>query len=179
MASRRTNNIALSSEIEDDKIRGLQRRIDSNSEVIDGIVNRLVAKYCRDLDEYVENIRIKIQDLESPPTLQELEHFTLNLPTLLYFSGEALEALGVKEDMAKAVKMEVYNQIFESAQKTVKDKTAAAELGSQTEYLTHTAYQRAYKKIKFRIDAATELLQSVKKVLSSRMVEMELARMGR
>lgn len=157
----------------------IQNSIDGNSIVIDEIIDSLVSRYCSELDAYISELREIVSNKRNPPTIANLEHFILNLPVLIYFTGDAMEGLGVREDMSKAVKMEIYNKIYESARSTVGDKKAAAELGSQAEFLAHMAYQRAYKKVKFRIDCGNELLQSVKKVLSSRMTEMEMSRYSR
>lgn len=170
------NEIALSGEINVGKIRQLQKRIDANSDIVDSIVNRLVSDYCKPLDDYMEFIRNILNDTANPPTDQELDDFALNLPVLLYFTGEAQEALGIKEDVAKAVKQELYNEIYNKSTGTIADKTAAAELATQNEYIAHIAYQRAYKKVKLRMEAANETLQSIKKVISRRMVEYEVAR---
>jgi len=170
------NEIALSGEINVGKIRQLQKRIDANSDIVNSIVDRLVSDYCKPLDEYMEFIRNILNDTANPPTDQELDDFILNLPVLLYFTGEAQEALGIKEDVAKAIKQELYNEIYDKSTGTIADKTAAAELATQNEYIAHIAYQRAYKKVKLRMEAANEMLQSVKKVISRRMVEYEVAR---
>ena len=170
------NEIALSGEIEVGKVRQLQKRIDANSDIVESIVNRLVSEYCKPLDDYMDFIRDILNDHNNPPTDRELDDFTLNIPVLLYFTGEAQEALGIKEDVAKAVKQELYNEIYDKSTGTIADKTAAAELATQNEYIAHIAYQRAYKKIKLRMEAANETLQSVKKVISRRMVEYEVAR---
>ena len=170
------NEIALSGEIEVGKVRQLQKRIEANSDIVESIVNRLVSEYCKPLDDYMDFIRDILNDHNNPPTDRELDDFTLNIPVLLYFTGEAQEALGIKEDVAKAVKQELYNEIYNKSTGTIADKTAAAELATQNEYIAHIAYQRAYKKIKLRMEAANETLQSVKKVISRRIVEYEVAR---
>ena len=170
------NEIALSGEIEVGKVRQLQKRIEANSDIVESIVNRLVSEYCKPLDDYMDFIRGILNDHDNPPTDRELDDFTLNIPVLLYFTGEAQETLGIKEDVAKAVKQELYNEIYDKSTGTIADKTAAAELATQNEYIAHIAYQRAYKKIKLRMEAANEMLQSVKKVISRRMVEYEVAR---
>lgn len=169
------NDIALSDEIPVEKVKQLQRRINKNSKLIDSIVDTLVMSYCRPLDEYMDKIRNILKDENNPPTDKELDDFTLNLPVLLYFTGEAQESLGIKEDVAKAVKQELYNEAYDEADGTIADKTAVAELATQTEYITHIAYNRAYKKVKLRCEAASEMLQSVKKVISRRMQAYELS----
>ena len=167
---------ALSGDIEHSPVRKIQRRVDINSEIVDGIVNRLVNQYCEPLDNYMGHIRNILADAVNPPTDRELDDFALNIPVLLYFTGEAQEALGIREDVAKAIKQELFNEAYDQATGTIGDKTAAAELATQNEFIAHSAYQRAYKKIKLRMEAANETLQSVKKVISRRMVEYEIAR---
>ncbi len=173
------NDGAMSKDIEVGKVRALQKRIDANSDIINGIVDRLVQQYCQPLDDYIDFIRGILNDHNNPPTDRELDDFTLNLPVLLYFTGEGQEALGIKEDVAKAVKMELYNEAYEKAntgKATIADKTAAAELATQNEFITHIAYQRAYKKIKLRMELGNEILQSCKKVITRRCTEYEIAR---
>lgn len=170
------NEAALSGDIEMGKVRALQKRVNNNSKLIDEIVNKLVAEYCTQLDEYMKHIKGILEDTEVPPTDQELEDFTLNIPVLLYFTGEAQEALGVKEDVAKAIKQDLYNETFDRAVGTIADKTASAELSTQNEFIAHIAYQRAYKKIKLRMEAANETLQSVKKVMTRRIAEYEISK---
>ena len=167
---------ALSGDIDAGKVRSLQKRIDENSDLVNSIVNRLVSEYCRSLDEYMQFIRNILNDTANPPTDRELDDFALNIPVLIYFTGEAQEALGIKEDVAKAVKQELYNEVYDKASGTIADKSAAAELATQNEYIAHIAYQRAYKKVKLRMEAANETLQSIKKIISRRMVEYEVAR---
>lgn len=171
-------NPALSTEINPTKIRKLQKRIDLNGDLINGIVNKLVSYYCSPLDEYMHTIMQILEDTNNPPTNEELDAFTLRLPVLIYFAGEAQEALGIKEDVAKAVRQELYNEVYEQSSGTIADKTAAAELATQDEYIAHIAYSRAYKKIKLRMDAANETLQSIKKVISRRMVEYEVSKVA-
>ena len=170
------NEAALSGEIEVGKVRQLQKRIDANSDIVDGIVNRLVSDYCKPLDDYMNFIKDILDDTANPPNDRELDDFTLNIPVLLYFTGEAQEALGVKEDVAKAVKQELYNEVYDKSTGTIADKTAAAELATQNEYIAHIAYQRAYKKVKLRMEAANETLQSIKKIISRRISEYDISR---
>lgn len=173
-----TNETALSGEIQIGMVRQLQKRINTNGDIVNSIVDRLVDDYTHELDEYMNYINGILNDTKNPPTDRELDEFTLKLPVLLYFTGGAQEALGVKEDVAKAVKQELYNEVYNAFSGTVGDKKAKAELATQNEYIAHVAYQRAYKKIKLKMDAGYEVLASIKKVISRRVAEFELSRMG-
>lgn len=158
----------LAKNLKDLDVEPIQDRIESNSTLIDEIVNKLVADYCKPLDDYVRQIQFIISDTANPVTDEELDDFVMNLPVFLYFAGESQEALGIREDVAKAIRAELYNSTFDKSEGTVAAKTAVAELACQTETVIQIAYSRAYKKVKLRMEIGNELLQSIKKVVTRR-----------
>lgn len=162
-----------------DKVIDIQEDVEEKSKVIDTIVEGIIAPYCKDLDNYVAFIADCLKDGENAPTTDELDDFCLNLSTYIYFAGGMCEQLGIRDDIAKAVYKEMYHTARASQDKgTVADKDSLAELASQQEYVVSASYTRAYKTLKSKIDNAQELLSSVKKVLSRRIQEMELTRIG-
>lgn len=168
----------LANDIDDESVYAITEisdRIDRNSAFINTMANELVDTHCQPLNEYVTFIQGILKDDKHPPTSAELDDFVLNLPVLLYFCGEAQENLGIKTDVAKAVKNEKYNEIYKQVKGTIADKTAASELEAQSETITHIIYDRAYKICKEKMNAAYELLSSCKKVISRRISEAELA----
>lgn len=164
----------LAEEIETKKIELLQDRINNNSKLINDLTNKLVADYCKQLDDYVRFIQSILQDDKHPPTAQELDDFVMTLPVLLYFAGEAQENLGIKQDVAKSIRQERYNEIFATVKGTIADKTSASELQVQSETITHIIYSRAYTIVKNKLNAAYELLSSIKKVITRRISETSL-----
>lgn len=160
------------------KIQDLQNKVDVNSKAIEEIVNKIIQPYCKDLDKYVAFIKDLLQDGENPPTDRELDDFCLNLSADIYFAGGMCEYLGIKDDIAKAVYKEVYNNSRDKQTGTVADKNSQAELESQYESFNSICYSRAYKIMKSKVENAQELLSSCKKVLSRRMTEMELTRIS-
>ena len=143
--------------------------------MINDLTNKLVADYCKQLDNYVKFVKDLLQDNEHPPTAVELDDIVMNLPVLLYFCGEAQENLGIKTDVAKAIKQEKYNEIYREVKGTIADKTAKSELAAQSETITHIIYDRAYKIVKNKLEASYELLSSIKKVITRRISEQSLA----
>ena len=71
---------------------------------------------------------------------------------------------------------DVYNRVREKSQGTVADKDTAADLAAQSEAITVIVLQRAGAAVKAREEAAWEMLNSVKKVLTRRVAELELTR---
>lgn len=153
----------------------IMKNVDSISDTIKEISDKLVTKYCKDLDDLMSVIGEELQDNKGI-TDTALEFHILDLANTLYFTGSAQEDLGIKEDTCKAIRQEVYSKAREQATgKTVADKTAQAELVAQAETMTLAIYSRAYKKVKLRMDAGYEMLNSLKKVMNKRITEMELS----
>ena len=154
-------------------------KVETNSGAIEEIVNEIIKPYCEELDNYVDFIKSILKDESNPPTAQELDDFCINLSTYLYYAGGMQERLGIKDDIARAVYKEVYHTNRDSIEKgTVADKDSLAELASQEEALVSMAYKRAYGIMKMKVAAGQEILSSVKKVISRRLAEMELTRIG-
>lgn len=152
----------------------IMKNVDSISDTIKEISDKLVTKYCDDLDD----LMIDIKSILTNDTMTDsyLEKAILDLANTLYFTGSAQEDLGIKEDTCKAIRQEVYSKAREQATgKTVADKTAQAELTAQAETMTLAIYSRAYKKVKLRMDSGYEMLNSLKKIMNKRITEMELS----
>ena len=162
-----------------EKVDDIRKHVEDDSSQIDNIVNDIIKPYCKPLDEYVEFIRDLLKDGENPPTDQELDDMCINLATRIYFAGGLCEQLGIRDDISKAVYKEMYHASRASVEKgTVADKDSLAELASQQEYIISSAYTRAYKTMKSKVENAQELLQSIKKIIGRRMQETELTRIG-
>ena len=146
-----------------------------SNDVVD-ISNNLVAEYCRDLDNWMTTIDNDLRKNNSTSIPNDvIEDYILNLASILYFTGSAQEDLGVKEDICKSIRAEIYNKVRESATGTVADKDTAATLASQTETITLAIYSRAYKKVKLRMEAGQEMLNSLKKIMNRRVAELDLS----
>jgi hypothetical protein len=165
-------------DIDRDAIKKVESQVENHSNVLNDIVDDIIEPYCKDLDRYVMFIRDCLKDGETPPTNDELDDFCLNLSTLIYFAGGMCEQLGIRDDISKAVYKEVYNDTRSAlAEGTVADKDSIAELQAQQEQITSVCYNRAYRIVKAKVDAAQELLASCKKVLTRRCQEAELTNM--
>ena len=169
-------------ELSDDSLKEIEQtsnRVEDNFEILNKVIQDIISPYCKDLDRYIQFIKDCLHNGEEPCTNAELEDFCMNLSTYIYFAGGLCEQLGIKDDISKAIWKEVYNANRQGSGKgTIADKNSFAELASQQEYLTNVCYNRAYKIMKSKVENGQELLQSCKKVLSHRMQEMELTKIG-
>lgn len=161
--------------IKPEKVNEIKGRVETDSALMDDVVNGIIQPYVKDLDNYVLFIKDILKDGENPPTNAELDDFSLNLATYIYFAGGMCEQLGIRDDISKAVYKEMYHSQRASIDKgTISDKDSLAELASQQEYLVSVCYTRAYRTVKSKIESAQELLTAIKKVMGRRIVELEL-----
>lgn len=161
------------------QINDIRKQVEDGAGQIDDIVYDIIEPYCKPLDDYIDFIREILKDGENPPTDQELDDMCINLATRIYFAGGLCEQLGIRDDISKAVYKEMYHTSRANVEKgTVADKDSLAELASQEEFIIASAYNRAYKTMKSKVENAQELLQSIKKVIGRRMQETELTRIG-
>ena len=161
------------------ELENVKNSVENNSSQIQEIVEGIIKPYCKDLDNYVDFIKSILADGENPPTSQELDDFCMNLSVYIYYASGMQEQLGIKDDIARAIYKEMYHSSRDSIDKgTVADKDSLAELASQQEALISMAYKRAYGIMKMKVSAAQEILASCKKIISRRMAESELTRIG-
>lgn len=156
-----------------------QEKVEADSKLLAQIIDTIIEPYCKELDDYVRFITDILHDTENPPSTLELEDFCMHLSTDIYWAASICEKLGIRDDIARALYKETYNNARDRQEKgTVADKNTLAELESQQEYLTSICYTRSYKIMKVKVENAQELLSSCKKVLSHRIQEEELTRIG-
>lgn len=157
----------------DKTIDSIMKRVDNTSEIVKEISDKFVKEYCKDLDY----LMTQIKELLNMDMLVDnvLETCILDLANTLYFTGSAQEDLGIKEDICKAIRAEIYNKTYEDSKGTVTQKNALSELATQQETIVLNIYSRAYKKVKLRMEAGYEMLNSLKKVMNKRISEMELS----
>ena len=151
----------------------IMNKVDNTALVVKEISDKLVKEYCEDLDY----LMTQIKELLNMDMLVDnvLETCILDLANTLYFTGSAQEDLGIKEDTCKAIRAEIYNKTYEASKGTVAQKNALSELATQQETIVLNIYSRAYKKVKLRMEAGYEMLNSLKKVMNKRISEMELS----
>ena len=152
--------------------------VESNSAELDKTIQDIIDRYSGELDDYVNFVRGILRNDEQPPTDAELDDFVLNLSTMIYFTSVGAEQMGIRDDMSHSVYKEAYNTARNmQTTGTVADKNTQAELDARAERVVNIIYNKSYKILKAKVEAAQELLSSCKKVMSRRMSEQELSMM--
>ena len=171
--------------VDEEKVKELMKDTDNNVEYFNNVATETANKYTEVLDKLMKIIYSGV--VKNGATDEQLEKYYLELTNVVYFMGDKLEQLNISGDMAKASEKEVYNkaylanQIKDSEKKnktTVAENQAVAEQESQYEAVVSSIYEHAYKMVKFKIDAAKDMINTLRKVISRRMQEQQLSSFG-
>ena len=180
-------NVTYLDNVDDTRVKDLMGSTNKNVEYFTNILDEIVTAHVSNLDSIMKAFYLKHRDykkanLDIP--IKDLENMYLELANTLYFAGDKLESLGIHNDMSKAAKQEVYNkayldnQIKDTDKKnktTVAENAAVAEQSAQYESVVNSIYERAYKMVKYKIDAGYEVLNTLRKLISRRMQEVDLS----
>ncbi len=171
--------------VDEEKVEDLMHSTNSNVEYFNKVSTETAIKYTELLDKLMRKIYSNVVSKEA--TDEQLEKYYLELTNTIYFMGDKLEQLNISCDMAKASEKEIYNKAYLSNQvkdtekknkTTVAENQAVAEQESQYEAVVSSIYDHAYKMVKFKIDAAKDMINTLRKVISRRMQEQQLSSFG-
>lgn len=154
---------------------------ENNAEYYTNISDKLVEAYSNDLDLLMN--RVRADCIETEPSDKVLEMYTLELSNALYFVGQKLETIGIKEDLTKMAAKEAYNNAYlhhmetgdAKKKPTVAELTALSEDDAKYQTVINSIYARVYRQVKYKVDAAYEMLSSIRKIISKRMQELQLS----
>lgn len=170
--------------VDKDKVQELLEDTDNNSVYFNSTCDDIVNKYTANLDSLMSDIykECVIVDYVDDVTL---EKYYLELTNHLYFLQDKIEKLSVKADMAKAAAQEVYNKSYLDNQVIApvdkKDKITVAELqaraqnDSQYQEVVASVFDHASKLVRSKVDAAYEMVSSLKRIVVKREKELQLS----
>lgn len=143
--------------------------IDRHSEAITKLVAQISKPATRELDVIMDRIYKVIKDGDAP--LPILEDNLLRLTATIYNTTVNVEQIGVQSDMSKAVYTDVYQNAIRNASGTIQEKAANADIAAQYSALAMDIRTRAYKIGKAKLDAAENMMNALRKVITSRVAE--------
>lgn len=152
----------------------IKTQIESDSLVLEQIVNDIVSSYTKELDDYVDKIKAVLDDNTDELTEQDLNQIMIKLCSYMYFVSSKQELLGIKSDIAEALRDERYNTAFMNATGTVASKESQALSAIKEEEVIKIVYERAYKILKNKYNAIDKWIDAIKKILTMRIQLMNL-----
>lgn len=152
----------------------IKTQVESDSLVLEQIVNDIVSSYTKELDDYVDKIKAVLDDNTDELTEQDLNQIMIKLCSYMYFVSSKQELLGIKSDIAEALRDERYNTAFMKATGTVASKESQALSAIKEEEVIKIVYERAYKILKNKYNAIDKWIDAIKKILTMRIQLMNL-----
>lgn len=163
--------------IKTNKVSEILEATEKNVVYFNSITDNTVKAYTKDIDSLMQKILDTVIKEENPD-IENIEKCFVELTHLVYFMGERLESLGIYNDMSEQARKEVYNKAYLNNQSdigitgkkpTVAENQAVAESESIYESCVNSIYERAYRIVKFKIEAAETMISTLSKMLSRRM----------
>lgn len=168
----------------EEAIRAQMAAVEKDSETLTTIMNEVVQSYSEDLDKIMAEIQNEVLSIKYP-SIMTVERLFLALSSCLYFMCEKVEQLGVFDSLSKSKAQEVYNLkylehqhsnegVVGAKKPTVAESQAVAETAALYERVLNDLYNKSYKVIKNKIDAAEMMVSTLSKILSHRMQESQM-----
>ena len=157
-----------------DELAGASKNAEDYGEIVNVVVDEVVRKATKPLDDVMEKIQEHLTDVQSMTT-EDLNYFITYLPTVMYFTTDRAELVGIKMDASAAIRREKYDDLYAfAAGKTIPDKESETRKLVMNETVIETAYKRAYKKVQAKLEQADKVLTSLKRVHQFRLNDIEL-----
>ena len=155
------------------QIDEFRTKVELNSRMVDEIASKILSEYTKELDNLIKDVQKCVFESNDISDF-EYETIALKLTTLMYWSSNGAELVGIRSDIAKAFEKEKYNKIYNSLVGTAKERESIATLETQAEYVVNIASTRAYKMLQAKTQNAYELLAVIKKILTRRLEQRKL-----
>ena len=168
--------------IEKEKLIASYDELSSASEDAQEVYNKLVETVTEDLDSVMQKVYEEIVMKDDVP-IDTIQTLFIQLGNYVYFFGSRVEQVGLDSDLAENLMKEKYNLAYndnliasDGKKRTANELTAIAEKYSLSETVLSDIYKRVYKTVKFKVDSAQSMVQSLSKVLSKRMQEFSFSK---
>lgn len=163
-------------EVEKKLINEVDNKVEDNYGLIEELIDSKINEIVSELDSTVLKISTHMNKGLSKLSNDDLQSYTLEVSMKLYSIFEVLEKFGIKSDLSKLMYKDTFNRHYLSTKGTIEDKKQYAELNSNYENIVKTINERCYKIVNGKIERALEIINSLKKILSIRIVEYETTR---
>lgn len=157
-----------------DELAQASKNAEDYGEIVNIVVDQVVKKATEPLDELITEIQELLRDVQAI-SVDDLNYYIAYLPTVMYFTTDRAEVVGIKMDSSSAIRKEKYDDLYVlAAGKTIPDKESETRKLVMNESVIETAYKRAYKKVQSKLEHADKVLASIKRIHQFRLNDLEL-----
>jgi len=164
--------------IDSNEINSIISDIEETKKYLDDISNNIVTETTSKLDDIMNEIFVNIIDVKDAP-INLVEHYFALLSNMLYTVSAKVEEMGMYDSISKIKYKEEYNNAFlnndvknaDGKSPTATKLTSIAENSSKYENMLSDMYNRTYKILKAKIDAAETMVSTLSKIMSYRISE--------
>lgn len=178
--NRRLLQIVKSEREKKERIEKVSDIVKKHNSVIESKATELVDEYADGLDNFVKKTNRLIRDIKDGRVTKysqlQLEIQVLELASEMYKVADGAEIIAGQSDVAQLHRQEVFARFYANAAGTIPDKTNEANEKALIETLTAKIYERAASRLRSKVKSANRVLEALKKVLTSRIVQAEVWR---
>lgn len=159
------------------------KTVDNMQAEFTSLFDLILTGYTNDIDKVLKEINDNLIINKICPSSDDIEIYMLKLNNEIYKLSDNVERIGIYDSVSKAIYKDCYNQIYlnnqvkDSEKKnktTVAELTALSEQGTVYESLVNDVYNKVYKTMKIKLDAAQSMLATLSKLLSKRMQDAQM-----
>lgn len=157
----------------------LIKKLDENTVDIINTVNTITKSYTGELDKCIKEVKQLLSTGDDIPP-DTLNYYITLIPVLLYELTDRITQLGIKSDAARMERKKTFNDTYINTEHgTVTEKTSIAQNMAMDDQFVEDVMLRAYKECADKIEIATMLHSSLKKVQNWRTSELEITKIYR
>lgn len=157
------------------KLKIIQEFDDKCKDVV-STATSIADKFTQPLDDTMFKVQELLQDKEKL-SVDDLTKYIATIPVMIYDLVDNMQILGVRTDAAKMQRKSEFNKAYlDQDTGTVAEKTSNAQRACEDDQFIEDIYTRVYKLCEHKIEVATMLHASLKKILQWKLTEMEVTR---
>lgn len=152
--------------------------VNDQAKKVGEVVTQILGGCLDTLDTYIGQVKQRF-DTGKELTDKELDEIIRQIPIHLYYLNTVLQKCDLRKGLADENKSFKKNEAILTATGTVQEKTAKAEMACSEAHIVFLAYRNACGIISSKMESASELLNSLKKIQNRRIEEMRLTLMAK
>ena len=166
-----------------ESINDAVKTVDNMQTQFSNLFDLIITGYTNDINNVLKDINDNLIVNKICPSSDDIEIYMLKLNNEIYKLSDNVERMGIYDSVSRAIYKDCYNQIYLNNQikdgekknkTTVAELTALSEQGTVYENLVNDVYNRVYKTLKIKLDAAQSMLSTLSKLLSKRMQDAQM-----